>query len=88
MAAGLAAMEPDDKKPTESRGSAPPIPNWGLALDLGLRLGISVALGVGGGLLVDSWLRTTPIATLLGVALGIGAAMLTIWKVAHDAMRR
>jgi F0F1-type ATP synthase assembly protein I len=47
-----------------------------------------VILGVGGGLLVDSWLRTSPIFTLIGMVLGIGAAMYTIWEVARQSMRR
>ena len=63
-------------------------PNWGLAFDLGLRLGISVILGLGGGLLLDSWLRTSPIFTLIGMVVGIAAAMYTIWDVARDSMRR
>jgi F0F1-type ATP synthase assembly protein I len=63
-------------------------PNWSLGLDLGLRLGISVAIGLGGGLLLDNWLNTSPIFTLVGMVLGIGAAMVTIWNVARDAMRR
>jgi F0F1-type ATP synthase assembly protein I len=65
-----------------------PSPNWALALDLGIRLGLSVAIGVGGGLLLDNWLNTRPIFTLIGMVLGIGAAMVTIWNVARDAMRR
>lgn len=68
----------------DSRPSA----NWGVAFDLGLRLGISVILGVGGGLLVDGWLHTSPIFTLVGMMLGIGAAMYTIWDVARHSMRR
>ncbi len=63
-------------------------PNWALGMDLGIRLGVSVAIGLGGGLLLDSWLRTSPIFTLIGMVLGIGAAMVTIWNVARDAMRR
>ncbi|MGZ6214149.1 MAG: AtpZ/AtpI family protein [Candidatus Limnocylindria bacterium] len=59
-----------------------------MAFDLGLRLGISVIVGVGGGLLVDSWLHTSPIFTLIGMVLGIGAAMYTIWDVAKQSMRR
>jgi ATP synthase protein I len=62
--------------------------NIGIAFDLGLRLGISVILGLGGGLLLDNWLHTIPIFTLVGMVLGIGAAMYTIWDVARDAMRR
>jgi ATP synthase protein I len=76
-------MEPDqgdDRNPQSA--------NWGVAFDLGLRLGISVILGVGGGLLVDSWLHTSPIFTLIGMVLGIGAAMYTIWDVARQSMRR
>ncbi|HEY7526925.1 MAG TPA: AtpZ/AtpI family protein [Candidatus Limnocylindria bacterium] len=60
----------------------------GIAFDLGIRLGISVILGLGGGLLLDNWLHTIPIFTLVGMVLGIGAAMYTIWDVARDAMRR
>ena len=60
----------------------------GIAFDLGLRLGISVILGLGGGLLLDAWLSTSPIFTLIGMVVGISAAMYTIWDVARDAMRR
>lgn len=67
----------------------PPRPaDWGIALDLGVRLGVSVVLGLVLGLVVDGWLHTSPIFTLVGVVLGIGAAMYTIWDVARDAMRR
>ena len=82
-------MDPDGDR--GARGKPPGVPrppNWGVAFDLGIRLGISVILGLGAGLLLDSWLRTSPIFTLIGMALGIGAAMYTIWDVAHDAMRR
>jgi F0F1-type ATP synthase assembly protein I len=78
---GRMADDRDDRSP------AARVP-WGIAFDLGLRLGISVILGVGGGLLLDNWLGTLPLFTLIGVVLGIGAAMYTIWSVARDAMRR
>jgi F0F1-type ATP synthase assembly protein I len=71
-----------------STGAGSSGPNWGLAFDLGLRLGISILIGLGGGLLVDGWLHTSPLFTLIGMVLGIGAAMVTIWNVARDAMRR
>ena len=73
------------RRPTGQRG---PKPNWGLAFDLGLRLGISVLIGLGGGLVADNWLRTSPLFTLIGMVLGIGAAMVTIWNVAREAMRK
>lgn len=73
---------------SDNGADGPPSANWGLVLDLGLRLGISVILGVGGGLLIDSWLRTSPIFTLVGMVLGIAAAMYTIWNVARQSMGR
>jgi ATP synthase protein I len=84
-------MQPDDDAQSNDRGTAPDgqrPANWGIAFDLGVRLGAAVVIGLGGGLLVDSWLHTSPIFTLIGMVLGIGAAMYTIWDVAHDAMRR
>ena len=74
--------------PDKGEDKGPPSANWGVAFDLGLRLGISVILGVGGGLLVDNWLHTSPIFTLIGMVLGIGAAMYTIWDVAKQSMGR
>ncbi len=58
--------------------------NWGLVLDLGMRLGLSVVIGVVAGVLLDNWLGTGPIFTLVGVVVGIGAAMYSIWEVARD----
>jgi ATP synthase protein I len=84
-------MDPDGDADRDEgpKATGDPRPaNWGLAFDLGIRLGISVILGLGGGLLIDSWLRTSPIFTLIGMVLGIGAAMYTIWDVARDSMRR
>ncbi len=72
--------------PQRSPSSRPP--NWSLGMDLGIRMGLSVVIGLGGGLLLDNWLQTSPIFTLIGMVLGIGAAMVTIWTVARDAMRR
>jgi len=78
-------MADDRKRREPPRSSEAP---WGLAFDLGVRLGISVFLGMGGGLLLDNWLGTLPLFTLIGVVLGIGAAMYTIWDVARSSMRR
>ena len=59
-----------------------------MAFDLGIRLGVSVIIGLGGGLFLDNWLKTSPIFTLIGMVLGIAAAMYTIWDVARGSMRR
>jgi ATP synthase protein I len=74
----------DDAPRRDARASS----SIGIAFDLGIRLGLSVGLGLGGGVLIDGWLRTSPIFTLIGMVLGIGAAMYTIWDVARDAMRK
>ena len=84
-------MDPDGDGDRGAGGTPPAEPrtaNMGIAFDLGIRLGVSVIVGLGGGLLLDSWLHTSPIFTLIGMALGIGAAMYTIWDVARDAMRK
>ena len=79
--------EPDAERDSPGPGQVPTA-NMGIAFDLGLRLGISVVLGLGGGLLLDSWLHTSPLFTLIGTVLGFAAAMYTIWDVANNAMRR
>jgi len=81
---------PSDERgvPEEPEEGAPRVASWGLAFDLGLRLGISIIIGLGGGLLLDASLHTSPIFTLIGMLLGLAAAMYTIWDVAKHAMRR
>ena len=84
-------MDPDGNADRDGRGepaSQKQTAKMGIAFDLGIRLGVSVILGLGGGLLLDSWLQTSPIFTLIGMVLGIGAAMYTIWDVSRDAMRK
>jgi F0F1-type ATP synthase assembly protein I len=49
-----------------------------------LRLGLSVVIGVGAGVLLDNWLGTRPIFILVGMVVGIAAAMYSIWEVARD----
>jgi F0F1-type ATP synthase assembly protein I len=57
-----------------------------MVLDLGMRLGLSVVIGVVAGVLLDKWANTSPLFTLMGVAVGIGAAMYSIWDVARHQM--
>jgi F0F1-type ATP synthase assembly protein I len=74
--------------PRPDRPSGTIQPGFGLVFDLGLRLAISVVLGLGLGLLVDGWLHTSPGFTLLGMVRGVAAAMYTIWIVARQSVRR
>jgi F0F1-type ATP synthase assembly protein I len=62
--------------------------NWGIALDLGIRLLVSVMIGFFGGLLLDGLFGTRPLLILVGTAFGVAAAMYTIWDVARRAMRK
>jgi len=77
-----------NRRPSE-RDHAPAArpPQWGLVLDLGMRLGLSVVIGIVAGVLLDGWANTSPLFTLIGVAVGIGAAMYSIWDVASDQMK-
>jgi F0F1-type ATP synthase assembly protein I len=77
---------PDGPEQGPPRSARPP--NWGAALDLGMRLGLSVVIGVVAGVLLDNWANTSPLFTLIGVAVGIGAAMYSIWDVARDQMKQ
>lgn len=81
----MSTRQPND--PDERPAQIPTARNWGVAMDLGLRLGLSVVIGVVGGVLLDNWLDTSPIFTLIGVAVGIGAAMYSIWDVARDEIK-
>jgi F0F1-type ATP synthase assembly protein I len=65
-----------------------PAQNWGIVLDLGMRLGLSVLIGIGAGVLLDNWLHTSPLFTLIGVVVGVGAAMYSIWDVARAGMKQ
>jgi len=57
-----------------------------MVFDLGIRLGLSVVIGIVAGVLLDGWTHTAPLFTLIGVAVGIGAAMYSIWDVARHQM--
>lgn len=59
----------------------------GVAFDLGIRLGVSVMIGLFGGLLLDELLGTRPLLLLVGTGFGFAAAMWIIWDVARRAMK-
>jgi F0F1-type ATP synthase assembly protein I len=81
----MSTRQPND--PERRPANAPPPQNWGVVLDLGMRLGLSVVIGVVAGVLLDNWLNTSPLFTLIGVVVGVGAAMYSIWDVAKDGMK-
>lgn len=68
--------------------STEPTDGFALAFDIGIRLVLSIVIGLGAGVLADGWLHSGPVLTLLGMLLGIAAAMYTIWDVAQQGRRR
>jgi len=77
------APEPDDH--AESRGFGA-----GYAIvAAGFQLAFAVLLFLGAGMLVDRWLHTKPIFTLVGVVVGLGAGMYVfILRVMAEAPKR
>ena len=56
------------------------LPGLGALLTLGSTVATCVALGVLGGLGVDSWLGTRPIGLLVGLGLGLVLAIVSAIK--------
>ena len=65
----------NDKLPNASDWS-------GLALlgQVGLTISLSILLGIVAGLFVDSKLHTSPIATLIGLLLGLAAGVYGVYR--------
>lgn len=81
-------MTRQPNEPEDGPKKVQPTQNWGMVLDLGMRLGLSVVIGIGAGVLLDNWLHTSPLFTLIGVVVGVGAAMYSIWDVARAGMKQ
>jgi len=77
--------EPAGESTSPDRSPTPPRSEPVLAdvLALGLTMAILVGGGLGLGLLVDSWLGSSPIATLVGLGLGIFFAGVAFWDKAR-----
>jgi len=60
----------------------------GMALSLGASVVTSLVLCIGGGVLLDRWLGTTPILTLVGIVLGLGTAGYSLYQLAVVAGNR
>jgi len=67
-------------------GNRPPtVRDWqtiGVALSLGFTVVSSLVLCIGGGILLDRWLGSTPIFTLVGVVLGLVTAGYSFYQLA------
>ncbi len=71
--------DPDDGSGTPSSADGGPSLGTGAVefLTLGLTLAVTILVGGALGYLVDRWLGTSPVFTLVGLVLGITAAVLT-----------
>jgi F0F1-type ATP synthase assembly protein I len=79
-------MAPDSEKTPESRGFG-----TGYAIvGAGFQFAFAIVLFLGGGHLVDRWLRTRPVFTLIGLLLGLGAGFYAFMRrvVAESAAGR
>jgi F0F1-type ATP synthase assembly protein I len=52
----------------------------GLATGLGCSVVASLVVFIAGGLLLDQWLDTSPVFTLIGVAIGLVGAGYQLWE--------
>lgn len=52
-----------------------PNPSWLDLMSMGLASAIMVGGGLGLGVLIDSWLHSSPIATVLGLLFGVVCAV-------------
>ena len=65
------------------RNKGPDFNDWtALALlgQVGLTIVISILLGIGAGLFIDHQFHTTPIATLIGLLLGLAAGVYGVYR--------
>jgi ATP synthase protein I len=54
----------------------------GVATGLGCSIVAALVLCIGGGIFLDRQFGTSPVLTLIGVALGLAAAMYQLWELA------
>ncbi len=60
----------------------------GLVMGLGFSAVGSLLVGILGGMVVDRWLHTTPLFLIIGILLGLGAAMLGVYRLVMQELNR
>ncbi|HEX8732653.1 MAG TPA: AtpZ/AtpI family protein [Ktedonobacterales bacterium] len=65
-------------KPKRSRASD--LAAFALVGQVGLTISISLLVGIGIGLFIDSKLHSSPIATLIGLLLGLAAGIYGVYR--------
>lgn len=68
----------DENGPGKDPEHGPELNEWaGLALvgQFGLTVAVPILIGIGAGIFIDNQLRSSPIATLIGLLLGLAAGV-------------
>jgi ATP synthase protein I len=60
----------------------------GLVMGLGFSAVGSLLVGILGGMVVDRWLHTAPLFLIIGILLGLGAAMLGVYRLVMQELNR
>ena len=74
-----------ERKPPTGDGISGPggsMSGFGMAMRIGVELIAALIVGVGVGLLLDSWLETTPLFLVAFFFLGAGAGILNVYRAA------
>lgn len=71
-----------DQSPPDLRQRGKDIRVVGTAVSLGFSMVATLIVLIGGGLLLDRWLDTSPVLTLIGVAVGLIAAGYQLYELA------
>jgi Putative F0F1-ATPase subunit Ca2+/Mg2+ transporter len=68
----------DPVEPTDPTDPVKPLPGAWAFVGLGTTVAGCVAVGVGGGIALDAWLHTSPLFLVIGLVLGLAAAVATV----------
>ena len=55
-------------------------------LSMGIASALAITVGLVGGLLLDNWLKTSPLLTFVGLVLGVAAAVLLTVRLARRSL--
>ena len=73
------AEPPEPPEPPEGPDEpVKPLPGAMAFVGLGTTVAGCVAVGVGGGIALDAWLGTSPLFLVIGLVLGLAAAVATV----------
>lgn len=53
---------------------------------MGIASALAISVGLVGGLLLDNWLRTSPLLTFVGLALGVTATVVLTIRLARRSL--